>query len=781
MAVSASEFLEWAITVGIYPPTGGGGGLTPIAANTFLANKTGSPAVPVATVFSASNLGLGTLSEQDAATVDITGGTAILTELSAPFTYFAITGDTDILPSNSLTAFEYTTGSTDLADALGLSHYADGMTFSLKNTSGSACTFTPFAGEFIDGAASLTLDNQAGYLITKDPTQWSVIASNLGDGGFLSNSLLSARLFVGNGSNIATGVALTGDASITNAGVISVLSANNILLGYATTATAAATTTLVVGSKYQQYFTGTTIQTVLLPVVSTLALGKSYYIVNNSTGVVTVQSSGSNTIKAMAPNSAMLVTVIAITGTTAASWSYEYALQSGGGLAAGSTGDVQFNASGVFAADTGNFTWSLAHHSLAIGNSSSTGTAVNSLAAGFSATVSNGVAGGFALGQSAIANADFSYAVGLSAYATHAGSMVLADGEATGNTDSAVDQFVSTFAGGYYNYVDSTLAASIDTANNVINHKGQADQSTSYQVPSTGFSITPAAGVRTLALAPSGTLATGTIVLSSLAPIDQQLFRVYTTNTITALTLSGATVNNAPTTLAAGSGFDLQYNLANTAWNPVYQASAGGGGSAAGTTGDIQFNTSGAFAADTGNFVWDSTNHSLTAGLGASTVGNAGSVAIGISALTADQGIAIGYHANIQGSNSLAIGYEATVLGPAGAAIGYRATSTNSGSFVIADGHGDGNTDALADQFVASFLQGYLLYMGTHLVASIDASKNFITNYGQADQSTSYQVPSTGFTSGRRSYVNTCTVWYSRYRYYRSFVACTERSAVIPC
>ena len=102
------------------------------------------------------------------------------------------------------------------------------------------------------------------------------------------------------------------------------LSANNFLAGYATTATAAGTTTLVVGSAYNQYFTGATTQTVLLPVTSTLVLGQSFRIINNSSGVVTVQSSGANTITAMAANTSLTVTVISTSGTTAASWDAQY-------------------------------------------------------------------------------------------------------------------------------------------------------------------------------------------------------------------------------------------------------------------------------------------------------------------------------------------------------------------------------------------------------------------------------------------------------------------------
>jgi len=97
-----------------------------------------------------------------------------------------------------------------------------------------------------------------------------------------------------------------------------------ILDGYSTTATAAGTTTLTASSNYHQFFTGTTTQTVKMPVTSTLTLGQDYRIVNNSTGVVTVTSSGDNSIVAMVPGSECILTCILLTGTTAASWDIKY-------------------------------------------------------------------------------------------------------------------------------------------------------------------------------------------------------------------------------------------------------------------------------------------------------------------------------------------------------------------------------------------------------------------------------------------------------------------------
>ncbi len=123
------------------------------------------------------------------------------------------------------------------------------------------------------------------------------------------------------------------------------LPANSFLAGYATTATAGATTTLSVTSAEQQFFTGTLAQTVLMPVTSTLTLGQQYQIVNNSSGVVTVQSSGAATIQAMAAGTILHLTVILTSGTTAASWfaSYESATGSGS-VSAGTANQVGYYA-----------------------------------------------------------------------------------------------------------------------------------------------------------------------------------------------------------------------------------------------------------------------------------------------------------------------------------------------------------------------------------------------------------------------------------------------------
>ena len=99
---------------------------------------------------------------------------------------------------------------------------------------------------------------------------------------------------------------------------------DNIKMGYSTTVTAAGTTTLTATSNYRQLFTGTTIQTVALPVTSTLVAGMSYEIENNSTGNVTINSSGGNLVATVLPGTCAHVLCIGTTLTTAADWDADF-------------------------------------------------------------------------------------------------------------------------------------------------------------------------------------------------------------------------------------------------------------------------------------------------------------------------------------------------------------------------------------------------------------------------------------------------------------------------
>jgi len=133
----------------------------------------------------------------------------------------------------------------------------------------------------------------------------------------------------------------------------------NATQSYTTTATAAGTTTLTVTSTLLQFFTGSTTQTVVLPVVSTLSLGQRYEIHNNSSGAITVNSSGGNLVATVPAGITTVCTCILITGTTAASWDADIQgftstvpVAQGGTGAATLTGVIKGNGTSAFTAAT---------------------------------------------------------------------------------------------------------------------------------------------------------------------------------------------------------------------------------------------------------------------------------------------------------------------------------------------------------------------------------------------------------------------------------------------
>jgi hypothetical protein len=95
-------------------------------------------------------------------------------------------------------------------------------------------------------------------------------------------------------------------------------------------------------------------------------------------------------------------------------------------------------------------------------------------------------------------------------------------------------------------------------------------QAYDYQVLTTGFTYTFAAGTTTLVINPAGTLATGTITMPA-APVDGMVITITSTQQITALTLNGntgQTVNNTTTFIAAASATAYVYRASSTTWFP---------------------------------------------------------------------------------------------------------------------------------------------------------------------------------------------------------------------
>jgi len=189
------------------------------------------------------------------------------------------------------------------------------------------------AGTVITASAfnALTTDLATGLTtaITKDGQTTTTARITFAQG--LTSSLSTDSSSVSTGSIITDGgvgiaknlyvggtLNVTGSTSLTNPVI------NNIKMGYTTTATAAGTTTLTISSNYRQFFTGTLAQTIVLPVTSTLVTGIAYEIENNSTGLLTVNSSGGNLVGTIPAGVCAHAVCIGTTLTTAADWDWDY-------------------------------------------------------------------------------------------------------------------------------------------------------------------------------------------------------------------------------------------------------------------------------------------------------------------------------------------------------------------------------------------------------------------------------------------------------------------------
>jgi hypothetical protein len=162
-------------------------------------------------------------------------------------------------------------------------------------------------------AASSTV---SGYLTSTDWSTFNGKQAALVSGTNIKT--VNGTTLLGSGDLGTIGIAYGGTGKTTATEGLAALKS------YATTATAAGSTTLTVSSAYQQFFTGTTTQTIVLPVTSTLTLGWSVDIINNSTGNLTVNSSGANLVGTVLPGTSVNVACVLTSGTTAASWDFDY-------------------------------------------------------------------------------------------------------------------------------------------------------------------------------------------------------------------------------------------------------------------------------------------------------------------------------------------------------------------------------------------------------------------------------------------------------------------------
>ncbi len=308
----------------------GAGGFSSVTVGSGLNFTTGTLAVSGLTN---SNLsGSAGITNANLATSSITiAGTA--TSLGSSITQDTITGlsSTGIIKRTAANTLAIATADTDYSTPAG----SETFTNKTIDTAGTGNSIK------IGGYALPTTLGTANQVLSVNSGATGILWATPAGGGNVSNSGTPTNGQIAQWTNATTiqGITLvpvtaggTGSASVIVVPAASTwsgwdanknYSANNLIDGFTTTATAAGTTTLTIASTGIQVFTGSTTQTVILPTTSVVA-GGQYTIINQSTGLVTVQSSGANTITILGANTSAVFTAVVATPTTAANWNSQY-------------------------------------------------------------------------------------------------------------------------------------------------------------------------------------------------------------------------------------------------------------------------------------------------------------------------------------------------------------------------------------------------------------------------------------------------------------------------
>lgn len=314
----------------------GGTGVSTISG--YIKGSGTSPFTGSATIPNTDITGLGTMSTQNAGAVAITGG--------------SITGITNFASNNVTITGGSITGITDLAVADGGTGVSTLTGYVKGNGTSPFTASATVPSTDITGLGTMSVQNANNVTITGGSitgiTDLAVADGGTGLSTYTVGDILyaSAISTLAKLPDVATGNALIsggvgvaplyGKIGLTThvsdvlpvanggTGVVTAPAEAARIFGFTSTATAAGTTILTADSTQYQLFTGTLAQTITLPVTSTIATGWSFHIVNNSTGNLTVNSSGGNLVCTIIPQLSAMVTCIGTTLTTAADWEFGF-------------------------------------------------------------------------------------------------------------------------------------------------------------------------------------------------------------------------------------------------------------------------------------------------------------------------------------------------------------------------------------------------------------------------------------------------------------------------
>jgi hypothetical protein len=269
--------------------------------------------------------------------LDATSGQVLVGNASNVVTPVAMSGDVTI--SN--------TGATSVANSAVIGKVLTGYTVTAGKISASDSLLQAVqkTGSSLNATSGQVILGNASNVATPTSVTGDVTLSDTGVSTISSNVVTNAKsaqmaAYTLKGNNTAS----TANASdLTVAQVTSLISSttpaastipqadanknltvNNLIIGSTSTATAAGTTVLTVGSTGTQIFTGTTTQIIRLPVANTLASGTTFTIINNSTGVLTINDS-TGTYECTVNANSFLRIVVVSTATAAGIWTWQAA------------------------------------------------------------------------------------------------------------------------------------------------------------------------------------------------------------------------------------------------------------------------------------------------------------------------------------------------------------------------------------------------------------------------------------------------------------------------
>jgi len=197
---------------------------------------------------------------------------------------------------------------------VGIGTYATGGTLTRttilsSSNSGSAVTFSGTVNVFVTYPSERSVNLDASGNVT---------------------ALGTITSGVWNGTTIPVGYGGTGVTSSSGANSVVLrdtnqnVTANNFLAGYNVITAAGTTTVLTVASAYYQRISGSTTQTIQLPVATTMANGQGFTFDNDSSGAVTIVDSASGAVDTV-PSGGYSYIFVENNSTSAGSWG-KYAL-----------------------------------------------------------------------------------------------------------------------------------------------------------------------------------------------------------------------------------------------------------------------------------------------------------------------------------------------------------------------------------------------------------------------------------------------------------------------